>query len=114
MVEIGRLAVKIAGRDSGNFCVVVSDENKGYVTIDGNVRRKKCNLKHLEFLDKILKIKKDEKTETVKKLLEKEGIKILKKGEKRAVKAKLVKQRKKKTIKEKPKKETKAKKEDKK
>ena len=83
MVEVGRLAVKTCGRDGGNFCVVVSEEDKGYVTIDGNVRRKKCNLSHLEFLDKVLDVKKDEKSEEVKKVLEKEGIKILKKGAKR-------------------------------
>lgn len=114
MVEIGRLCVKTAGRDSGNFCVIVSDEDNGYVTIDGNVRRKKCNLKHLEFLDKVIKIKKDEKTETVQKELEKEKIKILKRGEKRTVKEKQLRQRKKKILEEKPKKEAKAKKEDKK
>jgi large subunit ribosomal protein L14e len=116
MVEIGRLAVKTAGRDSGNFCVVVSDEDKGYVTIDGNVRRKKCNLSHLEFLDTVLKIKKDEKSEGVKKALEKEGVKILKKGDKRDTKSKPMRQRKKKIVevKEEPKKDIKEKKEDKK
>lgn len=113
MVEIGRLCVKTSGRDSGNFCVVISDEDNGYVTIDGNVRRKKCNLNHLEFLDKVLKVKKDEKSETIQKLLEKEGIKILKKGEKRVATKKPIKNRKKKAV-EKKEIKPKVKKEDKK
>lgn len=89
MVEVGRLCVKTAGRDSGQFCAIVDvfDDNK--VLIDGNVRRKKCNLKHLEFLDKSLKIKKNATSDEVKKALEKEGIIILKKGEKRVPKEKI-------------------------
>lgn len=83
MVEIGRLCIKIAGRDSGQFCTVVSIIDKNNVVIDGNVRRKKCNLNHLEFLDKILKIKEKATSEEVRKALEKEGIRILKKGQKR-------------------------------
>mgnify|MGYP001559187494 CR=1 FL=1 len=86
MVEIGRLCVKTAGRASGQFCAIIDifDDNK--VLIDGNVRRKKCNLKHLEFLDKSLKIKKNATSDDVKKALEKEGIVILKKGQKRTPK----------------------------
>jgi large subunit ribosomal protein L14e len=57
-MEIGRLCVKTAGRDAGNLCIVVDVLDKHFVTIDGNVRRRKCNLLHLEPLDEILKIKK--------------------------------------------------------
>lgn len=59
MIEIGRLCVKIAGRDAGNKCVVVDLVDKTYVLIDGNVRRRKCNIAHLEPLDKVIKIKKN-------------------------------------------------------
>ena len=52
MVEIGQLAIKIAGRDGGNFCAIVDKIDDNFVLIDGNVRRKKCNIGHLEFLDK--------------------------------------------------------------
>ena len=54
MIEIGRLCVKIAGRDAGNKCVVVEILDKNHVLVDGLTRRKKCNIKHLEPLkDKI-------------------------------------------------------------
>ena len=58
-MEIGRLCVKIAGRDAGNKCAVVDIVDKTYVLIDGNVRRRKCNIAHLEPLDKVIKIKKN-------------------------------------------------------
>ena len=88
MVEIGRLCIKTAGRDSGQFCAVISIIDKNNVIVDGNVRRKKCNLNHLEFLDKILKIKEKATSDEVGKALEKEGINILKKGQKREKKDK--------------------------
>jgi|TARA_B100001971_G_C18105928_1_gene491491 large subunit ribosomal protein L14e len=94
MVEIGQLAIKIAGRDSGNFCAVVEVVDDTYVLIDGNVRNKKCNIKHLEFLDKKIDIKKGASSEAVKKELEKIGIKILKTGSKKEAKLRPIKQRK--------------------
>lgn len=94
MVEIGQLAYKIAGRDSGNFCVVIDKIDPTYVLVDGNVRKKKCNIKHLEFLDKVIKVKKNVSTEEIKKELEKLGIKTKKTGKKRESKQKPRKQRK--------------------
>lgn len=76
MFEIGRVCVKIAGRDAGNYCVVVDKINDVFVLINGNVRRKKCNIKHLEPLDKIIKIKKNESTEDVKKAMIANNIKV--------------------------------------
>lgn len=65
MIEIGRICVKIAGRDAGNKCVVVDIIDDNYVLIDGGVRRKKCNIRHLEPLDKTIKIKKGASHENV-------------------------------------------------
>ena len=47
MIEIGRLCVKIAGRDAGKKCVVVDVVNDNTVLIDGETRRRNCNIKHL-------------------------------------------------------------------
>ena len=57
MIEIGRLAVKIAGRDAGLKCVIVDILDNNLVLIDGETRRRKCNIKHLELLPKVIKIK---------------------------------------------------------
>ncbi|MBI4150114.1 50S ribosomal protein L14e [Candidatus Woesearchaeota archaeon] len=58
MIEVGRLCVKIAGRDAGKKCVVVDVLGKNIVLIDGQTRRRKCNVTHLEPLRDVLKIKK--------------------------------------------------------
>lgn len=55
--EVGRLCVKLAGRDAGRKCVVVETVAEGYVVVDGDVRRKKVNVKHLEPLETMLKLK---------------------------------------------------------
>ena len=59
MMEIGRLCVKIAGRDAGKKCVIVDFKDDTLVMIDGQTRRRKCNIKHIEPLDKVVKIRKN-------------------------------------------------------
>ena len=76
MYEIGRLCVKIAGRDARGKCVVVDVLDDKTVMIDGQVRRKKCNTKHLEPLDTVLKIKKGATHAEVVKALNSEGIQV--------------------------------------
>jgi large subunit ribosomal protein L14e len=58
MYEIGRLCVKLVGRDANKKCVIVEILDDVYVMIDGETRRRKCNIRHLEPLDKVLEIKK--------------------------------------------------------
>lgn len=67
MMEVGRLCMKIAGRDANNTCVVVDLLENNYVLIDGETRRKKCNIKHLEPMNKVVNIKKGASREDVKK-----------------------------------------------
>ncbi len=56
--DIGRICVKIAGRDAGKKCVVVDVVDETYVLIDGNTRRRKCNISHLEPTNQTLEISK--------------------------------------------------------
>jgi large subunit ribosomal protein L14e len=58
MIDIGRVCVKIAGRDAGKRCVVVDVLDENYVLVDGETRRRKCNILHLEPLDKTVEITK--------------------------------------------------------
>jgi len=67
MIEIGRICVKLAGRDAGRECAVVDVLDGSYVLIDGNVRRRKCNILHLEPTSKSIDIKKGASHEDVKK-----------------------------------------------
>ena len=55
--EVGRICVKLAGRDAGRKCVIVEELDNHYVLVDGDVRRKKVNICHLEPLEEMLDIK---------------------------------------------------------
>ena len=57
MIEVGRLCIKLAGRDAGLKCVVVEVLDKNFVMVDGQTRRRKCNIIHLEPLEEVIKIK---------------------------------------------------------
>ena len=59
VMEIGRLAIKTAGREAGKKCVIVGVIDNNYVLIDGDVRRKRCNITHLEPLGETIKIEKN-------------------------------------------------------
>lgn len=74
--EVGRLCVKIAGRDAGRTCVVIEAVGNGYVIVDGDVRRKKVNVRHLEPLEKTVSIKSKASSAEVKKAFEKEGLSV--------------------------------------
>ena len=69
MIEIGRLILKIAGRDANKKGLIVDVIDDNYVLIDGQVRRRKCNIKHIEPLDKVLKLSKNASHEDVKAAL---------------------------------------------
>ena len=47
MFQIGLLCTKIAGRDADKKCVIVEVLDNNYVIIDGETRRRKCNIQHL-------------------------------------------------------------------
>jgi len=59
IMEPGRVCVKLAGREAGKKCVVVEAADKNFVVVLGEgVRRRKCNVTHLEPTSETLKIKK--------------------------------------------------------
>jgi len=75
MIEIGRVCVKTAGRDAGLKCLIVDILDDKFVLIDGETRRRKCNILHLEPLKDVIKIKKNASHEEIKKEFEKLGLK---------------------------------------
>ncbi len=79
-IEIGRLCVKLAGRDAGRDCLIVDTIDNNFVLVDGNTRRKKANIDHLELLPQKADIKKGASHEDVVKALEGLGIKVEKKA----------------------------------
>ena len=99
--EIGRMCVKLAGRDAGKYCVIVDMLDDTYALIDGETRRRKCNVNHLEPMSKLLDVAKGADSAAVAKVFEAEGLKITesksKKTPARPVKKHSVKDKKKKT-----------------
>lgn len=76
MLDIGRVCTKIGGRETGKICVIVDNENNNFVLIDGNVKRRHCNIKHLEPLETVLKIKKGASTDSVLEAMKEAGIEV--------------------------------------
>jgi large subunit ribosomal protein L14e len=58
LFDIGRVCVKLAGRDAGKKCVIVDIKDEHVVLLDGETRRRHCNVKHLEPLNETLDLKK--------------------------------------------------------
>ncbi len=57
MIEVGRICVKIAGRDAGKHCVIVEIVDKKTVVIEGSTRKRKCNVIHLYPLPEVIDVK---------------------------------------------------------
>ncbi len=74
MLEPGRICVKIAGREAGKKCVVVDTIDNKFVLVDGEVKRRKCSILHLEPLDKVIKIKKNDTHEVIVETCKKAGV----------------------------------------
>jgi len=123
-LKTGRVCMKIAGREAGRYAVIIKKfdkdkENKAFVLITGpklltGIKRRKCNIEHLEPTEYFVEIKDDASDEEVIAALDKTGLvnKLgLKKpsaAEMKAEKVKPVKEEKpKEKSKEKPKKEDK-------
>lgn len=74
MIEIGRLCVKTAGRDAGKKCLIIDILDGNYVLIDGETRRRKCNIMHIEPLSQKIEIKKNASHDEVAKVLKEIGL----------------------------------------
>lgn len=60
-IDVGRICVKLTGRESGSRCVIVDVIDRNYVVVTGpqeltGVRRRRVNMSHLKPLDERLEI----------------------------------------------------------
>jgi len=88
MIDVGRVCVKTAGREAGRFCVVVKKVDDNFVLITGpkkltKVKRRRCNIEHLEPLEHKISIKADAPDSDVENELKKH--KVLEKVEMPAI-----------------------------
>ncbi|MET1100869.1 MAG: 50S ribosomal protein L14e [Pyrodictiaceae archaeon] len=78
-IEVGRLCVKIRGREAGRKCVIVDIIDENFVLITGpkdvsGVKRRRANINHIEVLDYKIPIEPGASDEDVKKVLEEQGL----------------------------------------
>jgi len=78
-IEIGRICVKVAGREAGRKCVIVDIIDENFVLVTGpksltGVKRRRVNIKHVEPLDITVKIQRGASDEEVLKALEEAGL----------------------------------------
>lgn len=78
-IEIGRICVKIAGREAGRKCVIVDIIDDNFVLITGpksltGVKRRRVNIKHIEPLDKVIDIPKGASDDDVLKAIAAAGL----------------------------------------
>ncbi|MEM1675026.1 MAG: 50S ribosomal protein L14e [Desulfurococcaceae archaeon] len=74
-IEIGRICVKLAGREAGRKCVIVDIIDENFVLITGpkqltGVKRRRVNIKHIEPLNIVININRGASDEEVIKVLE--------------------------------------------
>ncbi len=75
MIEVGKVCVKTAGREAGEKCVVVDVLDKNFVVVFGpRVRRRRCNIAHLEPTDKKIDVQPGMTDEEILKRLNDLGI----------------------------------------
>ncbi len=73
-IEVGRICVKLNGREAGHKCVIVDVIDKNFVLITGpkkvtGIRRRRTNVKHLEPTEDTVEVKKGASDEDVSKAL---------------------------------------------
>ncbi|MFH8080961.1 MAG: 50S ribosomal protein L14e [Candidatus Aenigmatarchaeota archaeon] len=78
-LEIGKLCIKTTGREAGRYCVVLKIIDSNFVLVTGpkaltGVKRRKCNVLHLEPTQYSLKIKEDASDKEVIEAYEKAGL----------------------------------------
>jgi large subunit ribosomal protein L14e len=79
LYETGRICVKTVGREAGSLCVVIEKKDESYVVVTGpkhlsGVRRRNCNIRHLEPLETMLTIAADADDKAVEKAIEEAGL----------------------------------------
>lgn len=74
-IDVGRVCVKLLGREAGKKCLVVDIVDKNFVLITGpkqlnGVKRRRVNVSHIEPTERKVNIKRGESDEELMKALD--------------------------------------------
>ena len=77
-IEVGRICVKILGREAGKKCVIVDVVDKNFVLITGpktvsGIKRRRANITHLEPTSEKLEMKRGATDEEIAEALKTAG-----------------------------------------
>ena len=73
-IEVGRVCVKVAGRESGRKCVIVDVMDKSFVVVTGpkkltGVKRRRVNINHVSPTEDVIPIKRGASDEEVTQMM---------------------------------------------
>jgi len=76
-IDVGRICVKLVGREAGKKCVIVDVVDKNFVLVTGpkqlnGVKRRRVNVSHIEVTERKVSIRRGETDEELIKALDKE------------------------------------------
>ena len=77
-IEVGRICVKILGREAGKKCVIVDLVDKNYVLVTGpkavtEIKRRRANISHLEPTNEKIEINRGATDEEITEALKTAG-----------------------------------------
>jgi len=77
-VEVGRICVKLSGREAGRKCVIIDVADKSFVLVTGpkrvtGIKRRRANVNHIEPLQDKLDVKRGASDEEVEEALKAAG-----------------------------------------
>lgn len=81
-IEVGRVCVKISGREAGRKCVIVDIIDRNFVLVTGpqevtGVKRRRANINHIEPTEKRVNIKRGNNDEEIMEALDEETLDFL-------------------------------------
>lgn len=76
-IDVGRICVKLSGREAGKKCIVVDIVDKNFVLITGprqlnGVKRRRVNVSHIEATERKMNIRRGESDAELMKALDEE------------------------------------------
>ena len=77
-IEVGRVCVKVAGRESGRKCVIVDVMDKSFVLVTGpkkvtGVKRRRVNINHVAPTEDVIPIKRGASDEEDSQMIQADG-----------------------------------------
>ena len=77
-IEVGRVCVKVAGREAGRKCVIVDVMDKSFVVVTGpkkvtGVKRRRVNINHVAPTEDVIPIKRGASDEDVAQMIQADG-----------------------------------------